>query len=70
MATRPNGMEDEPQYHLIIDDERARALGLVWKTSTTRCPPRWGSSYVNQFIYHGRVKKVYRAGQRRFARDA
>lgn len=61
-ATRPNGMEDEPQYHLIIDDERARALGLSLEDINDTLSTAWGSTYVNQFIYNGRVKKVYVQG--------
>lgn len=61
-ATRPNGMEDEPQYHLIIDDERARALGLSLGDINDTLSIAWGSSYVNQFTYAGRVKKVYVQG--------
>ncbi|WP_455820345.1 efflux RND transporter permease subunit [Pseudomonas cerasi] len=61
-ATRPNGMEDEPQYHLIIDDERARALGLSLEDVDDTLSTAWGSNYVNQFIYNGRVKKVYVQG--------
>ncbi|ROR13222.1 efflux RND transporter permease subunit [Erwinia sp. JUb26] len=61
-ATRPNGMEDEPQYHLIIDDERARALGLSLGDINDTLSIAWGSSYVNQFTYSGRVKKVYVQG--------
>ena len=61
-ATRPNGMEDEPQYHLIIDDERARALGLSLEDINDTLSTAWGSTYVNQFIFNGRVKKVYVQG--------
>jgi multidrug efflux pump len=61
-ATRPNGMEDEPQYHLVLDDERARALGLSLQDVNDTLSTAWGSSYVNQFIYNGRVKKVYVQG--------
>lgn len=61
-ATRPNGMEDEPQYHLIIDDERARALGLSLEEVNDTLSTAWGSNYVNQFIYNARVKKVYVQG--------
>lgn len=61
-ATRPNGMEDEPQYHLIIDDERARVLGLSLEEINDTLSTAWGSKYVNQFIYNGRVKKVYVQG--------
>lgn len=55
-------MEDEPQYHLIIDDERARALGLSLEDVNDTLSTAWGSSYVNQFIYNARVKKVYVQG--------
>ncbi|MBP2168125.1 multidrug efflux pump [Erwinia toletana] len=61
-ATRPNGMEDEPQYQLEIDDERARALGLSLEDINDTLSAAWGSSYVNQFMYQGRVKKVYIQG--------
>ncbi len=61
-ATRPNGMEDEPQYQLVIDDERARALGLSLEDINDTLSAAWGSSYVNQFMYQGRVKKVYIQG--------
>ncbi|MEJ4045421.1 efflux RND transporter permease subunit [Erwinia sp. SLM-02] len=61
-ATRPNGMEDEPQYHLIIDDERARALGISLGDINDTLSIAWGSSYINQFTYNGRVKKVYVQG--------
>ncbi|TKI08540.1 efflux RND transporter permease subunit [Martelella alba] len=61
-AVRPNGMNDEPQYQLIIDDERASALGLSLADINDTLSAAWGSSYVNQFMYHGRVKYVYVQG--------
>jgi len=63
VAVRPNGMEDEPQYQLIIDDERARALGLSLNDINDTLSAAWGSSYINQFLYQGRVKKVYIQGR-------
>ena len=55
---RPNGLNDEPQYQLTIDDERASALGLTMSDINTTLSIGLGSSYVNDFIDRGRVKKV------------
>ena len=59
---RHNGMEDEPEFKLIIDDERARSLGLTIDDVNTSLSSAWGSSYINQFMYHDRVKRVYIQG--------
>ncbi|QDX98889.1 efflux RND transporter permease subunit [Pectobacterium carotovorum subsp. carotovorum] len=59
---RHNGMGDEPQYKLIIDDERARSLGISIEDINSTLSAAWGSSYVNQFMYQGRVKRVYIQG--------
>ncbi|RJG10985.1 efflux RND transporter permease subunit [Pseudomonas cavernicola] len=60
---RPNGLNDEPQYQLKIDDERARALGVSIADVNNTLSIAWGASYVNDFIDHGRVKKVYLQGE-------
>jgi multidrug efflux pump len=60
---RPNGLNDEPQYHLEIDDEKAQALGLSLTDINNTLSISFGSSYVNDFIDRGRVKKVYVQGQ-------
>jgi multidrug efflux pump len=57
--TRPNGQEDEPQYQVDIDQEKASALGLNIADINATLSTSWGSSYVNDFIDRGRVKKVY-----------
>lgn len=62
ITVRHNGMSDEPQYKLIIDDERARSLGVSIEDINTLLSSAWGSSYVNQFMYQGRVKRVYIQG--------
>jgi multidrug efflux pump len=59
---RPNGLEDEPQYQLDIDWENASALGLSIADISDTVGSAWGSSYVNQFIDRGRVKKVFIQG--------
>ncbi len=61
-AVRPNGLNDEPQYQLLIDDEKARALGVSLSDINNTLAVGWGSSYVNDFIDRGRVKKVYVQG--------
>ena len=58
-AVRPNGLNDEPQYKLIIDDEKAQVLGVSLSDVNSTQSIAWGSSYVNDFIDRGRVKRVY-----------
>ena len=58
-AVRPNGLDDEPQYQLIIDDEKAQVLGVSLSDINATQSIAWGSSYVNDFIDRGRVKRVY-----------
>jgi len=59
MAVRPNGMEDVPQYRIDVDWEKAGALGTPITSIHRIISAAFGSSYVNDFIQAGRVKKVY-----------
>ncbi|MBJ3814649.1 efflux RND transporter permease subunit [Shimwellia pseudoproteus] len=59
VGVRPNGMEDTPQFKIDIDQEKAQALGVSISDINTTLGAAWGSSYVNDFIDRGRVKKVY-----------
>ncbi|KTS72446.1 multidrug transporter [Pseudomonas oryzihabitans] len=61
--TRPNGLNDEPQFRLIVDDEKVRALGVSQSDVNQTLSIGWASSYVNDFIDRGRVKKVYVQGE-------
>ena len=61
-GVRPNGIEDAPQYQLDIDREKARALGVAVSDINSTLATAWGSSYVNDFIDRGRVKKVFVQG--------
>jgi len=63
VAVRPNGQDDSPQFKLDIDDVRAGALGISQTDINTILSTAWGSSYVNDFIQNGRVKKVYLQSQ-------
>ena len=56
---RPNGMDDTPEFKVDIDWERVGALGLSINDVHSALSSAWGSSYVNDFIDRGRIKKVY-----------
>jgi multidrug efflux pump len=59
IAVRPNGQDDSPQFKLDVDDVRAGALGVSLNDINSVLATAWGSSYVNDFIENGRVKKVF-----------
>ncbi|MDO3620516.1 efflux RND transporter permease subunit [Ralstonia pseudosolanacearum] len=58
VAVRPNGQEDTPEFQLQIDAHKAETLGLSISDINSTLATAWGSSYVNDFIDRGRVKKV------------
>jgi len=58
-GVRPNGLDDNPQFKLDVDQEKASALGISLADINGTLSAAWGSSYVNDFIDKGRVKKVY-----------
>ena len=58
-AVRPNGLNDVPQYKIQIDNEKASALGLSLRDINRTLQIAWGSSYVNDFVDQGRIKRVY-----------
>ncbi|CND22000.1 efflux RND transporter permease AcrB [Yersinia enterocolitica] len=59
VGMRPNGLEDTPQFKVEVDQEKAQALGVAISDINTTLGSAMGSSYVNDFIDRGRVKKVY-----------
>jgi multidrug efflux pump len=61
-GVRPNGLEDAPQFKINIDHEKAMAMGVAVSDINSTLSIAWGSSYVNDFIDNGRVKKVYVQG--------
>ncbi|SDJ96116.1 multidrug efflux pump [Ferrimonas sediminum] len=63
VGVRPNGQEDAPQYQLHIDHGKLRALSLNINDVNASLATAWGSSYVNDFIDRGRVKKVFVQGE-------
>ncbi|MCB8879539.1 efflux RND transporter permease subunit [Acidisoma cellulosilytica] len=62
MATRPNGLNDAPQYQLDIDREKASAYGVTIAAINDTIQGALASDYVNQFMRGGRVKQVYVQG--------
>lgn len=58
-GVRPNGLNDVPQFRINIDSEKVSAMGLSLTEVNRTLQIAWGSSYVNDFIEAGRIKKVY-----------
>ncbi|MET0517204.1 MAG: efflux RND transporter permease subunit [Burkholderiaceae bacterium] len=57
---RPNGLNDNPQYKIDIDREKASAFGINLSDVDQTFSIAWGSRYVNNFLdTDGRIKKVY-----------
>ncbi len=63
MGVRPNGLNDEPQFSINLDREKATAQSLSLADINQTMSAAWGSSYVNDFIDRGRVKRVYMQGE-------
>ena len=59
---RHNGMPDAPMVQLNVDYEKARTLGVSESQINTTLNAAFGSSYVNDFMDQGRLKKVYVQG--------
>ncbi|MDP1217115.1 efflux RND transporter permease subunit, partial [Klebsiella pneumoniae] len=55
---RHNGLDDSPQLQVDIDQRKAQALGVSIDDINDTLQTAWGSSYVNDFMDRGRVKKV------------
>ncbi|MFK8260018.1 multidrug efflux RND transporter permease AcrD [Erwinia sp. AnSW2-5] len=56
---RHNGLDDSPQLRIDIDQRKAQALGVSLDDINATLQTGWGSTYVNDFLDRGRVKKVY-----------
>lgn len=59
---RHNGLDDSPQLQVNIDQRKAQSLGVDIDDINSTLKTAWGSTYVNDFIDRGRVKKVYVQG--------
>jgi hydrophobe/amphiphile efflux-1 (HAE1) family protein len=66
VAVRANGQEDAPEFRLDIDHHKAGTLGLSMSDINDTFSTAWGSTYVNDFLDQGRVKKVMLQGDAQF----
>lgn len=66
VGVRPNGQEDNPQFKLDINQEKAAALGVSLSDINSTFSTAWAASYVNDFIDRGRVKKVFVQGEAKY----
>lgn len=66
VGVRPNGQDDNPQFKLDVDQEKAAALGVSLSDINSVFSTAWAASYVNDFIDKGRVKKVYVQGEAQY----
>jgi len=62
-GVRPNGQEDAPQLKVNINQEQAAAYGLSLGSINSVISTAWGSSYINDFIDRGRIKRVFIQGE-------
>jgi multidrug efflux pump len=58
-GVRPNSLDDTPQLHIDIDQEKATAQGVAIADVDSTLNAAWGGSFINNFIDRGRVKRVY-----------
>ncbi|MEZ0295259.1 MAG: efflux RND transporter permease subunit, partial [Candidatus Methylacidiphilales bacterium] len=65
-GVRPNSMSDKADLWLDIDYQKAQTLGVSVADINRELANIFGSSYINDFIDKGRVKKVYMQGDAPF----
>ena len=56
---RASTLPDTPQLRVKFDDEKLSVLGLSDSDATSVLSTAWGSTYVDDFVDRGRVKRVY-----------
>lgn len=63
VGVRPNGLEDSPQYKVNVNYDMAASMGVDPSVINSLLSTAWGSSYINDFMDRGRIKKVYMQGE-------
>ena len=58
-GVRAATLEDTPQLQVDIDSEKLAVLGLTQSSVDNVLSSAWGSTYINDFVDRGRVKRVY-----------
>ncbi len=62
VGVRPASLDDTQQLHINIDQEKANTLGVATTDIDTTLSTAWGGAFINNFIDHDRVKRVYMQG--------
>jgi multidrug efflux pump len=62
LGVRPNSLDDAPQLHVDIDQAKASAEGVSLADINSTLSAAWGSTFLNDFVDRGRVKRVYMQG--------
>ena len=65
-GVRAGSLDDTPQLHVDIDEAKLAALGLAESDVTATLSSAWGSTYINDFVDRGRVKRVYMQADSQF----
>ena len=65
-GVRPNSLDDTPQLHINIDQPKANTLGVLLSNVNSTLSAAWGSTYINDFLDRGRVKRVYMQGDAQY----
>lgn len=63
VGVRPNGQEDAPELKINVNQEQAAAYGLSMGAINSVISTAWGSTYINDFIDRGRIKRVFVQGE-------
>ena len=58
-GVRAATLEDTPQLKVDVDSEKLAVLGLTQNSVDNVLSAAWGSTYINDFVDRGRVKRVY-----------
>ena len=58
-GVRAATLEDTPQLRVDVDSEKLAVLGLTQADVDDVLSSAWGSTYINDFVDRGRVKRVY-----------
>lgn len=59
---RPTGMDDITQFNIHLDKAKATSMGLTLASVNADVSTYLGGAYVNDFVHHERVKKVFVKG--------
>jgi multidrug efflux pump len=59
---RPNSLPNAPQLQMWVDRQQALAMGLSLTDSYAALQAQLSPNFINQFVYGGRVKRVYVQG--------